>query len=236
MQQMFGYETKAGVEAVIDTALTYQLLSQYTAFVAVSDDVRVDPESKSVSMQVPVEMPQGVSYQRVFGGANLARTQPLSAKFRVQSSAAPTFFESYAAPEQECLLEAAITLSNPLSSPRPVISNSQLQVVIATGLEQAAVADLTRHLQQLNLPSGFSGEIVFEFVVGKGRVGRIVLDEEASTLKESGVIERIKRSLISWRVPQSAMGTVRLTLRIQLRNATINEYRRQSRRSLHRIG
>ena len=215
MQQMFGYETKAGVEAVIDTALTYQLLSQYTAFVAVSDDVRVDPESKSVSMQVPVEMPQGVSYQRVFGGANLARTQPLSAKFRVQSSAAPTFFESYAAPEQECLLEAAITLSNPLSSPRPVISNYQLQVVIATGLEQAAVADLTRHLQQLNLPSGFSGEIVFEFVVGKGRVGRIVLDEEASTLKESGVIERIKRSLISWRVPQSAMGTVRLTLRIQ---------------------
>jgi len=215
MQQMFGYETKAGVEAVTDTALTYQLLSQYTAFVAVSDDVRVDPESKSVSMQVPVEMPQGVSYQRVFGGANLARTQPLSAKFRVQSSAAPTFFESYAAPEQECLLEAAITLSNPLSSPRPVRSNSQLQVVIVTGLDQAAVADLTRHLQQLKFPSGFSGEIVFEFVVGKGRVGRIVLDEEASTLKESGVIKRIKRSLISWRVPQSATGTVRLTLRIQ---------------------
>jgi Ca-activated chloride channel family protein len=233
MKQMFGYETKAGVEAVTDTALTYQLLSQYTAFVAVSDDVRVEPERESISMQVPVEMPQGVNYQGIFGSANLARMQPRMARLRARSSAAPKF-ESFAAPEQECLDAFDTTLIDPgiiddeevtligqmiddedLSSSRSVGSNAQLQVVIVTGLDQAAVADLTRHLQQLNLPSGFSGEIVFEFVVNKGRVGRIVLDEEASTLKELAVIERIKRSLISWRVPQSATGTVCLTLRIQ---------------------
>ncbi|WP_375471796.1 VWA domain-containing protein [uncultured Nostoc sp.] len=62
MNQMVSFETKAGVEAVTETALTYQLLSQYTAFVAVSDDVRVELGSKYVSMQVPVEMPEAVSY------------------------------------------------------------------------------------------------------------------------------------------------------------------------------
>ncbi|OUL29549.1 VIT domain-containing protein [Nostoc sp. 106C] len=69
MNQMVSGETKVGVEAVTDTALTYQLLSQYTAFVAVSDDVRVNPTEGSVSVQVPVEMPEGISYQGIFGSA-----------------------------------------------------------------------------------------------------------------------------------------------------------------------
>ncbi|BAY10752.1 VIT domain-containing protein [Calothrix sp. NIES-2098] len=67
MNQMVSGETKVGVEAVTDTALIYQLLSQYTAFVAVSDDVRVNPAEGSVSVQVPVEMPEGISYQGIFG-------------------------------------------------------------------------------------------------------------------------------------------------------------------------
>src|SRR5919202_1343657 len=60
MQQMVSGETKVGVDAVTNTALAYQLLSQYTAFVAVSDEVRVNPQEHSVSVQVPVEMPEGV--------------------------------------------------------------------------------------------------------------------------------------------------------------------------------
>jgi Ca-activated chloride channel family protein len=67
MNQMVSGDTKAGVEAVTDTALTYQLLSQYTAFVAVSDDVRVNPDEATVSMQVPVEMPEAISHLGVFG-------------------------------------------------------------------------------------------------------------------------------------------------------------------------
>jgi hypothetical protein len=94
------------------------------------------------------------------------------ARLRARSSAAPKF-ESFAAPEQECLDAFDTTLIDPgiiddeevtligqmiddedLSSSRSVRSNAQLQVVIVTGLDQAAVAELTRHLQQLNLPSG----------------------------------------------------------------------------------
>jgi Ca-activated chloride channel family protein len=229
MNQMFGYETKAGVEAVTDTAWTYQLLSQYTAFVAVSEEVRVDPKGKSVSVQVPVEMPEGVSYEGNFGSANVGGVQPqVTRKLRAPSSAARISYSTYSAPASApsgSVDECDITLIDPAmieieeeedwSSPTPVRSNPQLQVVSVTGLDQAAVADLTKHLQQLNLPSGFSGELVFEFPVSKGRVVRVVLDEDASTLKETQVIELIKRSLTAWRVPPSATGTVRLTLRVQ---------------------
>ncbi|MEH2060308.1 MAG: after-VIT domain-containing protein [Nostoc sp.] len=58
------------------------------------------------------------------------------------------------------------------------------------------ITDLIQHLQQLNFPSSFSGEIVFEFSLNKGRVERVVLDETASTLKDEVVVEKIKRSLL----------------------------------------
>lgn len=67
MNQMVSGETKSGVDAVTQTAIAYQLLCQYTAFVAVSDEVRVDHPETSVSVQVPVEMPEGMSYEGVFG-------------------------------------------------------------------------------------------------------------------------------------------------------------------------
>jgi Ca-activated chloride channel family protein len=239
MNQMFGYETKAGVEAVTETALTYQLLSQYTAFVAVSDDVRVDPEGNHISMQVPVEMPEGVSYEGIFANAKLGGVTR-GAKARRSLAMPPAqsvdqsrsvIFESFTSLAEtgssypsSLADEFDITLISPgmigdaeevLSAPTPKPSHSPVQVVSATGLDEAAVANLTQHLQQLNLPSGYSGEIVFEFPVRKGRVVRVVLDEDASTLLELQVIEIIKRSLTTWRVPQSATGTVRLTLRIQ---------------------
>ncbi|MDY7007061.1 MAG: VIT domain-containing protein [Cyanobacteriota bacterium] len=66
--QMFDYEKKSMVKEVTETALSYQLLSEYTAFVAVSEEVRVEPGGQDISMDVPVEMPEGVSYKG-FGAA-----------------------------------------------------------------------------------------------------------------------------------------------------------------------
>ncbi|MEH2139162.1 after-VIT domain-containing protein [Nostoc sp.] len=65
------------------------------------------------------------------------------------------------------------------------------------------------------MPSGFNGEIVFEFTVSKGRVGQVLLDEKASTVKDAVVVEKIKRSLLLWRVPSSTTGKVILTLHVQ---------------------
>ncbi|NEQ95982.1 MAG: after-VIT domain-containing protein [Cyanothece sp. SIO2G6] len=68
MTQMYSGETVSGVEAVTQTALDYRLLSQYTAFVAVSEEVRVDPDGTRRTVEVPVELPEGVSYEGIFGG------------------------------------------------------------------------------------------------------------------------------------------------------------------------
>ncbi|HEY9707848.1 MAG TPA: after-VIT domain-containing protein, partial [Oculatellaceae cyanobacterium] len=282
MKPMFSYETKVGVEAVTETALTYQLLSQYTAFVAVSDDVRVNPDSESVSMEVPVEIPQGVSHTGISGAAAYRRLSGISMfesddtdSLRAFSAAPPTSRIKRKSVSAESIYPLSMPLRTPSARPAsdapakgffgkakdaiggmlsqkqsassppspasstsdefdltlidpamideeeelyyvaPEPSNPQLQIISATGLDQSATEALMQHLQPLNLPSGFSGEVVFEFSVSKGRVGRIMLDEDASTLKESQVIELIKRSLASWQVPQSVAGNVRLTLLIQ---------------------
>ena len=67
MTQMVSGETTQGVEAVTETALVYQLLSQYTAFVAVSDETRVVQPHNAVSVNTPVLMPEAISHSGVFG-------------------------------------------------------------------------------------------------------------------------------------------------------------------------
>ncbi|MBC1241332.1 VIT domain-containing protein [Nostoc sp. 2RC] len=210
MNQMVSYETKAGVEAVTQTALTYQLLSQYTAFVAVSDDVRVEPKSQYVSMQVPVEMPEAVSYEGVFasppaGAVARQITFPMAAA-PASADEVPDFLEQRRWTKRE---ESA--------PPSPKLAASiphQLEVLSATGLDETAIADLTQHLKKINLPPGFGGEIVFEFAIKKGRVTGIMLDEQASTQKDAAVVENIKRSLLLWIVPTLTTAKVVLTLRI----------------------
>lgn len=221
MNQMVSFETKAGVEAVTETALTYQLLSQYTAFVAVSDDVRVEPGSEYLSMQVPVEMPEAVSYQGVFGSLPAGGFAPQMKLSAPASAEAPDFLYKRRSPPSPAAKEVEISLSFDLEEMEqdeilyPAI-NHQLEVISVTGLDETEIANLTQHLQQLNFPSGFSGEIVFEFTVNKGRVERIVLDEETSTLKDAVVVEKIKRSLLLWRVFPSTTGKVILTLHLHI--------------------
>ncbi|WP_445636071.1 Trypsin [Nostoc sp. DSM 114161] len=212
MNQMVSFETKASVEAVTQTALTYQLLSQYTAFVAVSDDVRVEPGSEYVSMQMPVEMPEAVSYEAVFGSppaGAVARQIAFSMAAAPAPADVPDFLKQ----------RGRWTKREELAPPSPKVAAPifhQLEVVSATGLDEAAIANLTQHLELINLPPGFSGEIVFEFTVKNGRVGGIMLDEQASTQKDAAVVENIKRSLLLWIVPTSTTAKVVLTLRIHV--------------------
>ncbi|MBD2042998.1 VIT domain-containing protein [Microcoleus sp. FACHB-672] len=63
MNQMYGAENLAGVKAVTDTALAYRLLSQYTAFVAVSEEVRVDSKNPKRQEVVPVVIPKRMNKQ-----------------------------------------------------------------------------------------------------------------------------------------------------------------------------
>lgn len=267
MRQMLAVETKTGEESVTETALTYQLLSQYTAFVAVSDDVRVSPAENSMSMQVPVEMPEGVFSSNVGGFGPTVQPRPMltmspipisypsqasvdGADITTMPIMAPMPPMSISYPFQASVDEADITGAAPPDSTRsaspnilakakeaidrifgknrpvktekfdppnaPTASPLSLAVVSVTGLDLVGVTAITQYLQQLKLPTGFSGVIVFEFIINKGRVGRIVLDEEDSTLLDKAIVEFIKRSISAWSSPASATGTVRLTLQIYL--------------------
>lgn len=59
MNQIYLDKTESLVKAVTDTALAYQLLSKYTAFVAVSDDVRVKPQEKKKRVDNVKSVPEG---------------------------------------------------------------------------------------------------------------------------------------------------------------------------------
>jgi Ca-activated chloride channel family protein len=270
MNQMVSGDTKTGVEAITHTALTYQLLSQYTAFVAVSDEARVNPQEQSVSVQVPVEMPEGVSHIGVFGNAVAGAAFPVMAQAAMPAapmSPEPQSFSVAAAdraatkpiaPQQRKRQETHKSseelfveplLISPGSAPAPPAPDSKidrtkrrgkpwflfrpkkqkmifsgqsvadhsehLQIISLTGLEQGAIDRLTQHLQSLQLPTGFSGDLVFEFQVAKGRINQLVLDEQTSTLREGTVIEKIRRSLLTWKPDPSIQSSVRLTLRIR---------------------
>ncbi len=55
------------IEEITSIALQYKLMSQYTAFVAVEEQIRRQPNGEIITIPIPVEMPDGVSYDGVFG-------------------------------------------------------------------------------------------------------------------------------------------------------------------------
>src|SRR5690606_14849568 len=60
-------QPKPGIQQdVIDLGLEFSLVTQYTSFVAVEERV-VNENGRPRTVQVPVEMPDGVSYEGVFG-------------------------------------------------------------------------------------------------------------------------------------------------------------------------
>ncbi len=87
MYNSYGYieQNQDIIDEITDTALDYQIMSEYTSFVAVCEEIRTGPDGNPVTVHVPVNMPDGVSYEGVFGtaqgetvrysnGGSLART------------------------------------------------------------------------------------------------------------------------------------------------------------------
>ncbi|MEG4504320.1 VIT domain-containing protein [Microcoleus sp. F6_B4] len=204
MNQMFGEETKSLVEAVTNTALTYRLLSEYTAFVAVSEEVRVDPDGTRRRVQVPVELPQGVSYEGIFESGGVESTRGGIRSLTPTRRQAPVMPAPVMAPRQRGNGEPE----------RLQPKASRWEVVSAEGLDAGAIAALTQYLQSVNLPAGVSGETVWELSVQDGRVARAAIDTQSSTLQATDAVETLKRALSSWQPPAGFKGTLRLKLRI----------------------
>jgi len=93
--------------------------------------------------------------------------------------------------------------------------------LVAEALDRLPTAELNRYLQGLSLPEDVAGELVFEISVNDGNVGRVILDDRVSTMSLTGTqaelitIERVVRSLQSWRFQIEGDRTIRLTLRVK---------------------
>ncbi|GAB4295417.1 MAG: hypothetical protein Kow0090_10340 [Myxococcota bacterium] len=68
MMTMLRGENTETADEVTRLSLDFKLISQYTAFVAVEEKVRTEPGGVVKKVFVPVELPESVSYEGVFGG------------------------------------------------------------------------------------------------------------------------------------------------------------------------
>ena len=228
MNQMFGGEVKSLVDAVTQTALNYRLLSQYTAFVAVSDEVRVNPDGSKMTVQVPVELPQGVDFGMTSGERADNRTlrsaapipsalprQSVIPSRRLQGGTVTGNGQLNTRLRTEVDTENAPSEASKVSKQAPA---SKIQVVSITGLAGldvvAAQLAIATVLQSINVPAGFNGVVILEIPIQNGRLTRFVLDDVASTLKDKNLVELIKRSLQNVVLPATAKGTIRLTLNV----------------------
>lgn len=225
MNQMFSWETKSGVDEVTRTALSYQLLSNYTAFVAVSEEVRVNPNGTRHTVEVPVELPEGVSYEGIFGTPATLQLQSTNSMpiGRVRSASGYNNYSSQRSPElapAPSEFQGADILDTRLQANRNM--GSTIAVIQLTGIsDRTLLDDLNRYLQGLNLSIPINGKVSFEMIVDQGNVQRAIFDDLDSNLdlddnqKQAIIIDQIRRSLLTWQPPTSVSGKIRITLELK---------------------
>ena len=225
MNQMFSWETKSGVDEVTRTALSYQLLSNYTAFVAVSEEVRVNPNGTRHTVEVPVELPEGVSYEGIFGTPATLQLQSTNSMpiGRVRSASGYNNYSSQRSPElapAPSEFQGADILDTRLQATRNM--GSTIAVIQLTGnSDRTLLDDLNRYLQGLNLSIPINGKVSFEMIVDQGNVQRAIFDDLDSNLdlddnqKQAIIIDQIRRSLLTWQPPTSVSGKIRITLELK---------------------
>jgi Ca-activated chloride channel homolog len=87
-----------------------------------------------------------------------------------------------------------------------------VKIASAPQLSATALEDLNRRLSALKQTTFHGKKVVFEAVIQNGRVTRLVLVEEASTLSDPAALALLRQSLVSWVVPDAPSTTTRLTL------------------------
>lgn len=229
MNQMFGGEVKSLVDAMTQTALNYRLLSQYTAFVAVSEEVRVNPDGGKVTVNVPVEMPQGVNFGVTSGEIADSRSlkpaapssvpmtsQQYNSRVRLQGGTTLTGGD-----QLNTRLSPKVDSINSPAEPSKVSQQStvsKVQIVSISGIAGVDISivqqAIAQQLQSINVPAGFNGTVVLEIPIQNGRLTRFVLDDVVSTVTDKNLVDLIKRSLQNVVLSSTAKGNIRLTLNV----------------------
>ncbi len=224
MNQMYSGETTTGVAAVTETSLNYRLLSQYTAFVAVSEEVRVDPDGTRRTVEVPVELPEGVSYDGIFGvgddvdltagfpGGNQAGGSRGGGSGAIQNVApAPALL----APPPSLADSEVLESREIIPYEEPEDREPQIVAIAADGLDDETLENLNEQLLYTYLPAGYSGEVIMEIRIQNGRVEQILLDDQVSTLQDREIVNILRQQLQYWNPPETLDDTLRITFQIE---------------------
>ncbi|TVQ18352.1 MAG: VWA domain-containing protein [Leptolyngbya sp. DLM2.Bin15] len=226
MNQLYAMETVEGVNAVTQTALAYRLLSQYTAFVAVTEEVRVDPDGTRRTVEVPVELPDGVRHEGIFGpdfdfdstdlhdlmiGSFSAPPPSLAAPF--PTSTAGSRQPTRSIPQSMPSFELEDVLDDIDDEHRLEIIELTLDGVALTNSDDI-YTNLDQYLQNLYISDRPSGILLIELRLVNGSVQQVLLDDQASTLDDLSFIQQVRNHLRGWRSPASTTGTLRLSVRV----------------------
>ena len=196
---MFGGEVKSLVDAVTQTALNYRLLSQYTAFVAVSEEVRVNPDGGKVTVQVPVLLPEGVNFGAVTDGIQeqAAKSAPSSV---MASPPAPTY---NAAPNNAPMRSRGLIGNGAVAeSSKDVDSSIRSEPKVIGRLDSGALTDKTENLP---VPNSQVPNSQVQVVSITGLTGVDLVTAQ----------QAIAQQLSSLKVPAGLNGTVILEIPIQ---------------------
>jgi Ca-activated chloride channel family protein len=171
-------------EEITKLGLEYKLMTQYTSFVAV-EEMSVTDGGKPRTVQVPVELPEGVSYEGIFGPTGEARPmmQAMSfgtptfasrAKMSVFRSAPEAMADAPISPRPATKLAPALTGANVAR----LVQNGKVEVQVwVVNVSQAVLNELRKN--------GF--EIIGEPKTAKLVIGRIAPDK-LEALSRLGVV------------------------------------------------
>lgn len=112
MNDMYWAETTEGRNTVTNTALDYRLVSDYTSFVAVSEEVRVDPQTKTFTEDIAVEIPESMELDSAIAPLTVAGDQAGEIAPTAETTNAPL---TVAGDQTEAIAPTAKTTNAPMA-------------------------------------------------------------------------------------------------------------------------
>jgi Ca-activated chloride channel homolog len=177
-----GYGTQELETMVTQLGLDYNLLTNYTSFIAIDTEVR-NHEGNGTTVRQPLPLPEGVSNYAV-GGCVAGVAQSRGSKGRTTSKA--SYFDASAA---EPLLEEESSV--PIETTQPEFKGGEkaLQVFIDKNLVIPNEAKL----------NGISGKVIVEFTVGSdGTIKDILILHSLDPSTDKEVIRLVKLMQGMW--------------------------------------
>ena len=216
MNQMYAIETVDGVEAITETALNYRLLSQYTAFVAVSEEVRVDPDGTRRTVDVPLELPEGTEYEGFFGSEMVDLQFGAMPQSSGSRGSMPNSVMSAPAGLQQ--FETNYPLEEDMSAVDEDVFVARVvdweTDGIAADLEAALREALTNHIEQQYVWSDATGIIALEVRLVNGVAQTVLFDDQNSTIQDIEWVRSVRDWLQRWQYTEPVSGTVRLSIEL----------------------